>query len=217
MSERITILLADDHPMFRSGVKHELEQNSRFEIIAETGNGAEALIMIKKMNPDVAVLDIQMPELTGLDIAKNIYNSGYKTNLVLLTMYDDQSFFSTAMEWGVIGYVLKNDAVQDIVEAVHCAANGRHFISPALSIQYISENNHVKDDAHLRTLIETLSGTERKILALIADLRMNDEIAEILYISKRTVENSKTLMAQKLGLCNAKQLLRFAAEHKELL
>ncbi|MFH1194247.1 MAG: response regulator transcription factor [bacterium] len=213
MEEQITIILADDHPLFRSGVKHELESNTGFKVIGEANNGEEAIKLIINLNPTIAVLDIQMPELSGLEVARNSDIQNSSTSIILLTMFDDQKTFYEAMDAEVKGYVLKDDAVNDIVTAVCLVAQGKHYISPALSDILLLRTNHSPDEK-INLHIKSLTPTERNILKLISELKSNDEIAEELFISKRTVENHKVSIAAKLELGGARHLLKFALKNK---
>ena len=215
-NSEITLIIADDHPLFRSGVRKELETESRYSIIGETGNGAEALGMIQKLHPRIAILDFEMPELNGLEIAARL--SGQKDiRIILLTMHSDKKIFHKAMDLGIHGYVLKDDAVIDIVKAVDAVASGRHFISETLS-RFLVEKAGTQKTEHEKTLrINELTTTEKKVLNLVADLKTNDEIADMLFISKRTVENHKVNITSKLGLKSSRQLLKFALENKTLL
>jgi two-component system, NarL family, response regulator DegU len=214
---RITLIIADDHPLFRSGVRHELEFVPELSVLAETGDGEEALQLIAKHRPDVAVVDYEMPGLTGLEIAKRVDAAGYSTAVVLLTMHRNKQIFFAALEAGVSGYVLKDDAVSDIVNAVKYVVTGDNFVSRDLT-KYLIEKASIRvTDDPVNGLLQTLTEMERKVLALISDFKTNGDIADTLFLSKRTVENYKTNIAGKLNLRTAKQLLRFALENKDKL
>jgi len=215
--KRITILIADDHPLFRSGVRGELEQDSRFLILAEVGDGEEAYRQIQALHPDVAILDFQMPTLNGLEITRKLDASGITTRIILLTMHCDKKIFYAALDAGVYGYVLKDDAVADIVQAVTVAAAGEHFISKGLTQLLIEKAKGGAPSRSANNIAETLTPIERKIFSLVADLNSNDEIAGKLFISKRTVENHKSSIADKLGLGSSRNLLRFALQNKDAL
>lgn len=207
----ITIILADDHPLFRSGVKHELEVIDGFKIIGEAGDGEEALNIIKNLKPQIALLDIQMPKLTGLEVAKIVNEQNFPTEVILLTMIDDQKIFFKAIDNGVKGYILKEDAVSYIVEAVNTVSNGKMYLSPDLTGLLVSRSSKVKNEP---CITEKLTATETNILKLIAELKSNIEIAETLFISKRTVENHKVNITRKLELENSRQLLKLAIKNK---
>lgn len=214
---KISIIIADDHPMFRSGVRTELEKENSFNIIGETGDGKEAMKMITELKPDVAVLDIKMPGLTGIDIASRLKNSDCKTKIVLLTMYDEKSIFLKAVNEGIEGYLLKDDAISDVISAVKTVVLGKRFISNSLAGALIEEINSLNSENHIQKIIHKLSAIELKILLLIADLKTNDELSELLFVSKRTIENYKFNLAKKLELSSARDLLKFAVKNKRLL
>lgn len=209
----LKIVIADDHPIFRAGVKNILESHEDFAIIAEAGDGKSALKLINEMKPDVAVLDIEMPELSGLKVASLLNSENGETKIVLLTMYDDRKIFLEALDYGVKGYVLKDETTNNIITAVNTVAEGRYYLCPELSGLLIDSRKPKKENTHL----SSLSKTEKNILRLVADLKSNDEIAEILFISKRTVENHRVNIAGKLELGGAKHLLKFAVKNKSLL
>ena len=212
-----TIIIADDHPLFLSGIRMELEKDDTLNIIAEAGDGKTALELIKKYNPDVAVLDFEMPELTGLEIAKELQKSGSPVKIILLTMHNEKKIFLKALEIGIKGYVLKNDAVIDIFNAVNCVIGGGEFISPKLIGLLLEKGNDLQTEDKMPGQIVNLTQTEKNILKLIAELDSNEEIAGKLFISKRTVENQRVIISQKLDLEGAKDLLKFAVKHKDYL
>lgn len=213
----ITIIIADDHPLFRAGVRSELENQRDFNILAETGDGFQALSLIKELKPDIAILDYQMPSLKGNEITKKLSEINSETRVVLLTMHNDKKTFLNALESGVKGFVLKDDAVLDIVEAVRKVNSGEKFYSSKLTNLLIEGMKETESEKRAIALIKELSDSERKLLLLIAGLKSNDEIADILFISKRTVENNKVTIAHKLLLKNSKGLLKFAIENKEYI
>ncbi len=214
---KIRILIADDHPLFRLGVKHELESCPDFEVVGETDNGSQALDLIMKLNPDAAVLDFQMPGLNGIEVAGRLRERKSVTRVILLTMHNEQKIFLKALAEGVNGYVLKDDAVPDIIDAVHEVASGGTFISNSLSGVLVE--NFTKHSGNNKTagLLNSLTELERQILLLVAELKSNNEIAEELFLSKRTIENHKVIISHKLQLGGSKDLLKFALQNKEKL
>lgn len=212
-----TIIIADDHPMFRSGVRAELDREGHLDVIAEAGDGQTALRLINELHPDVAILDFQMPGLSGLQIATELQKSGSAVKTILLTMYNEKKILLKAVETGVRGYVLKNDAVSDIVRAVNCVTEGGEFVSAKLTGYLLEKVRAANHDDIIPELINHLTLAEKNILKLISELESNEEIAERLFISKRTVENQKVLISQKLDLKGAKDLLKFAVKNKDFL
>ena len=211
------ILIADDHPLFRSGVRKELESIKNFSVIAETGDGEEALKLIKETSPDVAVLDFEMPKLNGIEILQNLNKETNKTKVILLTMHHDKKIFFKALDAGVNAYVLKDDAVLDIVKAVEMVVDNQHFISEKLNEVLIEKAKITIADDKITNLINTLTQTEKRILSLVSELKSNEEIAEILFISKRTIENHKVNISDKLQLKGSRDLLKFAIKNKDYI
>ncbi len=209
-----TIVIADDHPLYRKGVRQVLEKESGFKILAEASDGEAALEHIRKMKPDVAVLDIQMPKLSGLHIACRLQLKT-QTRIILLTMFNDKKLFLQAMDYGVMGYVLKDAAVNDIVAAVKDVAEDKYYLSTSLSGLLVPGNRSRPSNASV--LISGLTPTELKILSLIATLNTNKEIADTLFISQRTVENHRVNIAHKLNISGTHSLLKFAIKNKDLL
>lgn len=216
MNERVKIIIADDHPMFRAGVRIELEKIENLEIIGETGNGKDALKLIKEHSPDVAILDFQMPELTGLEITELLKKEKSKAKIILLTMHNEKRIFQKAIDIGVDGYILKEDAVLDIVSAVRTVIDGETFFSSKLTGYLIDKFKSTQKDKNIE-MINELSRTEREILKLISELNSNDEISEKMFISKRTVENQRVIISKKLNLTGAKELLKFSVKYREYL
>lgn len=212
--EKITVVIADDHPIFRGGVRMVLEMDSNFKVLGEASNGKEAFEKIVELKPDIAVLDINMPYLTGLEVVKELRSKDNWTEIVFLTMFDDEDILNEAMDLGVKGYILKDSAALDIVNAVHTAQGGHSFISPSL-ISKLSEKKKVKDDLSLG--LKDLTEKEIKLLRLISESKSSKEIAEELFLSHRTVENYRYRISEKLNLRGSYSLLKFALENKYLL
>ena len=214
---KIRILIADDHPLFRIGVRQELESCPEFELVGETGNGNDALNIIMKLNPDIAILDFQMSGFNGIEVVSKLREKKIETQVILLTMHNEQKIFLKALHEGVKGYVLKDDAVLDIIDAVYNVVSGKTFISKSLSGILVEKlTNHTMNDK-IGNLINRLTDSEKKILSLVAELKSNNEIAEELFLSKRTVENHKVIISHKLQLEGSKDLLKFALQNKDKL
>lgn len=210
MAEQTTILIADDHPIFRSGVRQSLEQRGTVRIVGEVDNGEDALAMMLDLKPDVAILDIQMPKMTGLELARRAERMNLRTKIVLLTMVEDRKIFLDAMECGVLGYVLKDSAVVELHQAVESVCSDRHYVSPSLSGLLVERRRR----GALPTELGVLTPAELQVLGFIADLKSNQEIADELGISKRTIENHRVNIARKLGLTGSNALLKFSLKHK---
>jgi two-component system, NarL family, response regulator DegU len=215
--QQISIIIADDHPLFRSGVRSVLENADNFKILAESGNGLETLNLITKLKPDVAVLDFQMPELNGIEITEKLRALKNPVKIILLTMHDAKRIFFKALDAGVNGYLLKDDAVLEIVNAINAIYADEQYISKSLVNLLIKKAAAPSADDNISKLLAQLTAAENKVLSLITDLRTTGEIADILFISKRTIENHKVNIARKLCLESSKDLLRFVIQNSEYI
>ena len=210
--DKIKIVTADDHPLFLYGVRVELESIPNFKIIGESVTGGQALDMILELNPDVAILDYQMPGLNGIEITSKLREMNNKTKIILLTMYNQKKIFFKALETGVKGYVLKDEAVLDIVNAVNNVVLEKEFISSNIIGLLVEKLNPVYEKTN--NLFNSLTTTEKKILILIADFKSNKEISDALFISKRTIENYKVNISKKLNLKGSREILKFAVRNQ---
>ena len=211
---KIRIIIADDHPLFRSGTRAELEKIPDVTVLAEAGDGETALELIQNHQPDIAVLDVRMPKLTGLDVAENLLGADCPTKVILLTMHRERKLFLKALELGVRGYLLKDALVNEIKQAVIGVAEGQYFLSPELSgmlMEKVSQRNRQKTALDWQ---KKLTPSELNIVQLISDLKSNQEIAAELFISKRTVENHRVNISRKLELKGTNALLKFAVKNK---
>jgi DNA-binding NarL/FixJ family response regulator len=209
----INIVIADDHPLFRKGLREVIESEDHLHIVAEAGDGQAAVDFIEAHKPDVAVLDIDMPRLNGLDVCEKVLAGNNPLGVIILTMYDDEALFERALSLGVKGYILKDSAAEDIVQGIELVSRKGYFISPSLS-------GHVMRDSPLRAEKDDLGLTqltpaERRILGMIAKEMTSAEIAEALHISPRTVEHHRSNIISKLGLSGQYALVRFALQHRD--
>lgn len=218
MSEtfKYKIILADDHPLLLRGLNEIIGEEEIFEIIGQAGDGEQALLLIEKCQPDIAVLDIDMPKLTGLELAKKLVGRNIKTKIVFLTMHNKESIFNGAMNLGAYGFLMKDSALIEITEALTEVVKGKRFISKSLTDLLITRTMNQPID-NQRTKIDVLTSTELKILNLIAKQKSTKEIAEELAISSRTVDTHRSNMCKKLELSGTNSLLKFALENKDTL
>ena len=218
MPAEIRVVIADDHPIFRHGLQQVVAAQSDIQVVTAVGDGTAALEAIRRLSPDVAVLDVRMPGLGGFDVATQVTQEGLRTRLMFLTMHAEPVMFERAMAMGVKGYVLKDAALSEIVQAVRTIAGGRTYLSPALS-DYLVERSFPSRRAASAgaSPLDALSDRERHILRLIADAKTSKEIAETLGLHYRTVENQRAAISQKLGLQGSHALVKFAFEHKSEL
>jgi len=208
MSEEIRILIADDHPIFRRGLRAVIESDSVLKVVAEVDNGEDALLRIAELEPDVAVLDVNMPQADGLAVAKTIQEKHLPTAPIFLTMHADEAIFNAAIDADVKGFVIKDSAANDIVHCIKEVAAGRHCFSSDLSDFLLNRRN-----GHLSPL-ENLTVSERRVLRLIADGKSTREIADELFVSPRTVEHHRSNIVAKLDLKGKNALLTFALTNK---
>src|SRR4051812_9191540 len=188
MEAPIKVLIADDHPIFRKGLCEVIAEDAALELVKEAGNGEEALRLIESLQPHIAILDVKMPKLSGLQVSRALWERHSPVKVILLTMHEDEDLFNEAMNLGVSAYVLKENAVSDLLQAVHAVANGKTFLSPSLSNLLL---RRASESALLRKAkpgLDLLTGTERKIVKLIAEDKTTKEIADVLGISARTVD-----------------------------
>ena len=218
MTEKLkyTILLADDHPLLLKGLSEIIEDEEKYEIIAQANNGGQALLFIEKYDPDIAVLDIDMPGLTGLEIAEKIKNKNKKAKIVFLTMHNKESIFNKAMNLGAYGYLMKDSALVELTEALSDVVKGNRFISKSLTDLLIQRTTNQTIN-NIKTRIDVLTQTELKIIKLIAKQKSTKEIASELSVSIRTIETHRSNICSKLELSGTNSLLKFALENKELL
>ncbi len=217
MNETITVVIADDHPVFRTGLRQIIERDSTLTVIGEAGDGNEALEAIRTLEPRITLLDLHMPNLGGLDVAATVNRERLPVTLLVLTMYDDEDMFNEAMEYGVRGYILKDSAALDIVRAIHAVTEGSYYISPTLSGKNLKHNHAPEKNLEQRLGLDRLTPTERRVLQYIADSKKSSEIAESQSVSIRTIERHRENIGRKLGLSGAYALLRFALEHREVI
>lgn len=213
----ISILIADDHPMFREGVRQALSGDRSLHVIAAASDGEQALQLLKELSPDVAVLDMNMPKMTGLAVAKEYKKQNGKTEIIFLTMFNDEEILNEAMDLGIKAYILKESASIDIVNAVHAVHDGRHYLSPALTDKILKRKEKKDSFYSSHPRLTLLSDQERRILTMIADSKTSKEIAEELFLSQKTIDNYRFKISEKLDLSGSYSLLKFALENKTQL
>jgi DNA-binding NarL/FixJ family response regulator len=214
---RLRVLIADDHPVFRKGLILAVGAESSIEIVGEAGNGNDALRLSEELLPDVIVLDIEMPGMTGLQVAEEIIKRHLPVDIVFLTMYKEEDMFNEAMDMGVKGYVLKESAVIDIVNSIKTVANGRYFLSPSISEHLVTRSDRARLLMKKKPQLENLTKTERKVMRMISENKTSKEIGEELNTSFRTVENHRSNICNKLEIHGSHALLKFAIENKSSL
>jgi DNA-binding NarL/FixJ family response regulator len=215
--ENITIIIADDHPIVRKGLRETIEEESQFIVLAEVTNGQEAIEAIGKFSPKVTILDIDMPVMNGFDVARAIREKKLPTEIIFMTMHRDEDLFNEAIDLGAKGFVLKDSALTDIIECVKTVAASQHYTSHALTSFLINRSRRAIGLTEKQPSINDLTSTERRVLKLIAENLTTREIGEQLFISPRTVEKHRENICQKLNLQGSHSLLKFALQHKSQL
>lgn len=200
----IRVIIADDHVIFRQGLLKLLQSAEGIDVVGEAGGGKEALELIEKETPDIAVLDISMPALGGLDIAQKLHDSKHDTKIVCLTMHNDLLTAKKAIASGASGYVLKDDAFEDLLYAIKAVTSGGKFISPSISDKMLQPSTPGQIEKNI------LTGREQEILKLIASGLTNKKIADRLSISVKTVETHRTRILQKLDFHTTAELVKYA-------
>ncbi len=212
--ETVSILIADDHAVVRRGLRALLETQRGWKVTGEVSNGREAAEKAAKLRPDLAILDISMPDLNGLDAAALIYKASPDTKILILTMHRDEELIRKTLKAGARGYVLKSDAERDLITAVEALLHGKTFFTASASDVLLSEVR----DRSLRTtpIVEgaRLSVREREIVQLLAEGRSNKEVAAVLNVSTRTVESHRANIMRKLKLYSFGELVRYAVRNK---
>jgi len=213
----IRIIIVDDHPLFCNGLRQVVQSDRRFELVGEAADGEAAWKSIQQTKPDVAILDVNIPKLTGLEVAERIRKKRLATRVIILTMLKEEDLINRALDAGVNGFVLKDNAVADIVSAIVTASEGGHYLSPAVSGFLVQRHNRSKALASHKPGLEDLTKAECRILRLVAENKTSREIAAELFVSPRTVEAHRANICTKLDLRGSHSLLQFALENRSSL
>jgi DNA-binding NarL/FixJ family response regulator len=217
MTNPIDIIIADDHPIFRKGLCDVIAGDPSLRLLEQAEDGETALRLIQERQPHVAILDINMPRLSGLRVAHTLAGGQSPVKIILLTMHEDEDFFNEAMDIGVSGYVLKENAVADLLQAIRAVAQGKTFVSPSLAGFLLHRRTQSDDLKQEKPGLEMLTPAERRILKLIAQDQTTKEIAATLGISIRTVDTHRQNISNKLNLSGSHSLLKFAYANKSRL
>jgi len=207
---RTKILIADDHEIVRRGIRHALETNPDWEVIAEAANGREAVEMADRLHPQIAVLDLSMPEMNGLEAIRRILSASPEVRILVLSIHDSDTLIHEVLASGAKGYLLKSDAARDLLSAVQSLIDGRTFFTAKVSQALL--DNFLNGGAPRRVVEERsrLTPREQEIVRLVADSRTNKEIATLLNISVRTVETHRSNIMEKLGIHSVSDLIMYA-------
>ncbi len=204
-AENVRVLIADDHGIVRSGLRMLLERHDDIEVIAEASDGATARDLAIRERPDIAILDVKMPRLTGLQATREIREAAPDVSVLMLSMHDDERYLFEALKAGASGYVLKTQADVDLLAAVRAVERGEPFLTPDAQRALIKD---VLGQGAGRT--DELTPREQEVVKLVAEAHTNKEIAEILHLSEKTVENHRSNAMRKLGMRDRVELVRYA-------
>lgn len=206
----IRIVLADDHTIMRHGLRLVLERQSDFVVVGEANNGREAIDMVIRESPDVVVMDIAMPLLNGIEAARRIHEERLKTAIVVLSMHSDEGYILKALKAGARGYLLKDSAETDLIQAIRAVCDGKAFFSPVVS--KVLADDYVRQLQHqgVEDPYELLTPRERELLQLVAELKSTKDIAALLNLSPHTVDTHRTNLMQKLGVHSTPELILYA-------
>jgi DNA-binding NarL/FixJ family response regulator len=204
-----TIVLADDHPIVRQGLRALLESEPTFRLVGEAGDGLQAVRLAERLQPNVLITDVIMPGLNGLEVTRQVLKASPQTRVIVLSMHANDAYVVEALKNGALGCVLKDSQAADLVQAVKVVFAGQRYLSPPLSERELELYRKKLEDAP-EDPYEALTSREREVLQMVAEGRTSGEIAERIFISPRTAEGHRANVMRKLGLHNHTELVRFA-------
>jgi two-component system response regulator NreC len=205
----LRILLADDHTVVRQGLRKVLEERPEWQVVAEAGDGRDAVRLAEEHRPDVAVVDVAMPLLNGIEATRQITRRAPGTKVLVLSMYPDEAYVTQMLKAGATGYLLKDSADVDLLQAVQAVSQGKSFFSPAVA-RLMSDDYARQRGENAVDRYESLSDREREIFQLVAEGKTNKEIAALLFISPSTVETHRARIMEKLDLHSAAEIVLYA-------
>ncbi len=208
-----SVIIADDHPIFRNGVRDILIDIGTLELLGEAKDGAEAYSLILAHRPELAILDLEMPVLSGLDVCNKVLSEKHQTRFIVLTMHKEKHFFKAAMAAGVRGYLLKDNAIQDLIRCIEAVCAGHIYVSPEIE-HFLTEHSEQHQNPAVQQAHTLLSPTEKIVLKLISEGKSSADIAALLFISVNTVDNHRSNIARKLSLEGKNSLMKFAMQHQ---
>ena len=212
----IRIVIVDDHPVVRAGIKSFLSDQHDMQVVGESEEGLEGLRKTEQLRPDVVVLDLSLPTISGLDVARQLHERHSKARVVVLSAYANECYVLEALRSGVCAYVVKDGIALDLVRAIRSAASGRLFLSPSLADRAIEAYlEHHQEE--MTDPLEALSSREREVFRILVKGSTTKEVAAILSLSPRTVETHRATLLRKLNLRNQTELAHFAAENELIL
>jgi DNA-binding NarL/FixJ family response regulator len=213
----IRVLIADDHPVVRSGLQMAMLKDPVLQVVAEASDGESAIAQIERLLPDIAVIDINMPALNGIAAVREIRKRKLEVGIVFLTAHDGEDLFHAAMDLGANGYLLKDSAMLEIVSAIRAVSEGGYYVTASMMGHLLRRREERAGKTDPDKSLPELSPVEVRILRMIAAHKSSKEIAAELRLNFRTIENRRTMICEKLQLHGANALLKFALEHKDRL
>lgn len=210
MANKIRLLLVDDHSLVRAGIRSLLETQPDFEVVGETGDGAEAIRLARELEPTLVLMDLALPGMSGLEATREIKKLTPSVNVLALTMQDNEEYFFPMLNAGASGYILKEATSQELIAAIRAVYAGGAYLSPAVARTVLEDYLQGVTAGQERDSYSGLTAREREVLKLAAQGKTNREMAEALYLSTKTVEKHRASMMRKLGLANRSELVRFA-------
>ena len=206
----LRILLADDHTVVRQGLRKVLEECPQWQVVAEAGDGREAVRQAEELRPDVAIIDVAMPLLNGIEATRQIVRRSPGTRVLVLSMHSDEAYVNQILKAGATGYLLKDSADVDLLQGVDAVSKGKSFFSPGIAKVMLDDYVRQLADKGITDRYESLSQREREIFQLIAEGKANKEIAALLSISPSTVETHRARIMEKLDLHSAAEIVLYA-------
>ena len=213
MPQQVSILIVDDHPLLRRGVRDAIAENPRFQIVGEASDGQEAMRLVTSLKPQIAVVDIDMPRLNGLEMLRALRQLSFPVKTIILTMFKEEDMFNAALDLGALAYVVKENAANDVLAALEQVTRGETFFSSILWEAGQRRSDRVQQLLLSKPQIETLTPSERRILKLVGQDYTSKEIANSLNLSVRTVDNHRQNICHKLNLHGTHSLLKFAFDN----
>lgn len=210
----VRILVADDHGVVRRGLRLILERHEGFEVVGEAADGREVVRLAEELAPNLVIMDVGMPQLNGIEATVQIVHRNPRVGVIILSMHSDESYIVRALSAGAKGYLLKESAEEDLVQAVRVVAQGRPFFSPKITQTLLDDYVRQLRQKGLQDSYDLLTDREKEVLQLIAEGKSNKEVATILELSVYTVETHRTNLMQKLNLHNTAEIVLYSVRKK---